>query len=301
MGAMGEMTHAGMADPFTARALCEWLMLIVLLPAFGLAMFAAFVLPQPSQAQPPVRLWSWLRAMALAALVLAPFQFATAVASMAGTGIGQALVLMPEVMRGTYFGQVWIVSAPLFVALAAAVWIPGRSRRRAQLAAAIAASLLALRATASHAIDYGAVAILSYFAHEAAAGMWAGALVGLWLTAGPAARARPGDELIVGRVSRTCGWCVAALAITGAYIAYRGLGLSLDHLLYSAYGRMLIAKLAVFAILVMTGAYNRYWLVAQFHAAPARNALMQSVRVECALITGVLLLAALLANTPPAH
>jgi putative copper export protein len=107
--------------------------------------------------------------------------------------------------------------------------------------------------------------------------------------------------LVVNRVSRLCGWCVAALVISIVYIAYRVLGLNLDHLPYSAYGRTLIGKVSVFGILVAIGGYNRYWLVPQFGDASARDGLLGSVRVECFLMDAVLAFAVLLANTPPLH
>jgi putative copper export protein len=91
------------------------------------------------------------------------------------------------------------------------------------------------------------------------------------------------------------------LVASGGLLAYRGLGLNLQHLLYSAYGRTLIAKVIMFVIVLTLGSYNRYWLVPQFRIPTARNALLQTVRVECCLLIVVLGLAALLANTPPVH
>jgi putative copper resistance protein D len=298
MGAMGKLAHGGMADPFTVRSLCEWPMLTALLAAFGIAVFAAVVLPAESELDAlPVSLWSALRGLTLVALVMALPQLLIVVAAMTGTVFAQSLPLTPEVLRQTHFGRVWLASLPPLLLLTVAAWIPGQSRGRAGLIALAGAAVLVLRAPVSHAIDYGVAAMVLYFVHEAAAGLWGGALVGLWMTAPE----MPGGEQIVKRVSRLCGWCVAMLVISGSYLAYRALGFSLDHLLYSAYGRMLIAKLSVFAILVATGGYNRYWLVPQFGIASARNALIQSVRVECFLILGVFALAVLLANTPPSH
>jgi copper transport protein len=204
-------------------------------------------------------------------------------------------------MRQTRFGSVWIASAPILLVLVGAAWIPGRSRRRAGLIASIAAILLALRTLASHAIDFGAAATVLYFVHEAAAGLWGGALMGLWFTARSDDIEAPQAALIIRRVSRLAGWCVAGLVISGIYIGYCALGLNLDHLLYSAYGRTLVAKVTVFAIVAATGGYNRYWLVPRVNAASVRGELIESVQIECILMLAVLALAVLLANTPPAH
>jgi len=301
MGAMGEMTHGGMSDPFTTRTLCEWPMLTALLLVFGLATFASAIVPSQSSPSAPSKLWNAVRGLALAVLILAPLQLLIGVASMAGTAFAQALPLAPEVLRQTRFGNVWLASAPLLLALAAAAWTSGHSRWHASLIALIGAVLLALRALATHAIDFGTPAIVLYFIHEAGAGLWCGALLGLSFVAGRGDMELPAANLIVRRVSRLAGWCVAALVASGVYIAYCALGLNLDHLLYSAYGRTLIAKVAIFGILVALGGYNRYRLLPRFSVASARSELIRSVRIECLLMMAVLALAVLLANTPPAH
>jgi copper resistance protein D len=303
MGPMGEMTHAGGAwNPFSARVCCEIPMLIALLVVFGLAAFAAAVLPPRSELDSaPAQLWTTMRLLSLVALLLAPLQLLTETASMAGTTVAQALPLASEVIRQTHFGSVWVASAPLLLALAAAAWIPGRSRSRAWLIALIGGSLLALHALITHAIDFGKPAIALYAVHEAGAALWAGALLGLVFMAMRGDLGRAAAAVVIRRVSRLAGWCVAGLILSGVYIAYRSLGFNLDHLLYSAYGRTLIAKVSLFGILVALGGYNRYWLVPKSTDVPARRALMRSVGVECLLMAGVLVLAVLLANTPPSH
>src|SRR5262249_5869919 len=104
------------------------------------------------------------------------------------------------------------------------------------------------------------------------------------------------------RVSKLAAWCVLAIMLTGAYTTYDALGLNLSYLLLSAYGRILIAKVVVFGIVLMLGAYNRYWLVPEMKAPRSRAALLRNVGMESLLLlVGVLALASLLANTPPAH
>ena len=84
--------------------------------------------------------------------------------------------------------------------------------------------------------------------------------------------------------------------------AYDALGLPLSQLLFSAYGRTLIAKVVVFGIVLMLGAYNRYWLVPEVRSPRSHEALLRNVGVESLiLLVGVLALASLLANTPPEH
>jgi putative copper export protein len=303
MDSMGDMSHmSGMFHPFSPRILCEIPMLTAMLLVFGLAAFTAAILPPQSELEfTPARLWTTMRAVALVPLILAPLQLAIQTAAMAGTTMAQAMPLVGEVIHETHFGAVWQASVPLLLALAAVAWIPGRTRLRAWLIALIGAALLALWALISHAFDYGRLAVALYVVHEAGAGLWAGALLGLVLMTADGKIQRPAATRIVHRVSRLAGWCVAALVVSGVYIAYRSLGLSLNHLLYSAYGRTLIVKVGVFGILVALGGYNRYRLMPRFNAASVRGELMRSVRVECLLIAGVFVLAVVLANTPPTH
>jgi putative copper export protein len=103
------------------------------------------------------------------------------------------------------------------------------------------------------------------------------------------------------RVSKLALWSVIGLVITGTYTAYSELGFDVYRLLFSAYGRALIAKEIVFAGVIAIGAYNRYRLVPAVEAAPARRMLLRNVTIESVLLLGVLGLAALLANTPPPH
>ena len=103
-----------------------------------------------------------------------------------------------------------------------------------------------------------------------------------------AARAH-GNRLIEGitqRVSRLSGWCVAILVISGACIAYNTMGLGSNHLVFSAYGQTLVAKVSVFAVIAGIGGYNRFRLVPTIGSASARHVLLRNVGVECLLMVG---------------
>ena len=91
------------------------------------------------------------------------------------------------------------------------------------------------------------------------------------------------------------------LVLSGVYSASKTLGLNLNHLVYSPYGQILIAKVMVGILIVGLGGYNRYRLIPAAPSPSARTALLRNVAVECILLVGVLGFAALLANTPPPH
>ncbi len=54
-------------------------------------------------------------------------------------------------------------------------------------------------------------------------------------------------------------------------------------------------------LVLLIGAYNRYWLMPAVSESSAQASLLRNVGIESILLIGVLGLAALLANTPPAH
>ncbi len=292
---------ADMGEPaglMVFRIVCEWLILAALLLVFGLGAFAATVARTGIEPRAlPRRFSTAMRLAALAQLVILPLILIAAVACMAQVGPSAAITLIPKVLRETHFGHIWIASAPLAVLLVLTAWGPSRLKPvRAVGLTLIGAVLLLLWAASGHAADYSRAAIAVYFIHEAAAGMWLGSLAGLWLVAGLGNQV---VESIAPKTSQVAGWCVAILILSGTYAGYDALGLSLDHLLYSSYGRVLLWKVGFFAVVVAIGGYNRRRLIPALSIASGRQALLRNVALESVLLVAVLGLATLLGNTPP--
>ncbi len=286
-------------NALVACSIAVWPLLACEAMIFGTTVFALIAVPGNDPGAESVRrallpLW---RGLATGAILLSPAGILVGTACMADTSVRASIPLVPEVLRLTHWGQVWVWRLPVTTALLIAAWTPGRSARKSAALSALAASLLLLRSITSHAIDAGAVAVAIYFVHELAAGLWLGAVAGLWITF---ARVGGGDWLgpIVRRVSQLAGWCAATLPLSGLYMAYNAFGLSLDRILYSAYGRTLLAKVMLFAVVLSIGGYNRYRLIPAGNPS-GRGALLRNVGVESVLLIGVLGIAALLANTPP--
>jgi putative copper resistance protein D len=295
---------AGMGGPaglMADRAAVDWLILAALLLIFGLTTFTALMLPAEIDRQAlPSRFSIVVRLSASVQLVFVPLVLIVNVAGMAEVRLRAAIPLVPQVLRETHFGHVWLAAAPLAVLLAALAWAPSRREpARTSGLALISAALLMLWAASGHAVGYGRIAIGVYFIHEAAVGLWLGALVGLWLVADL------GDRVVernAPKVSRLAGWCVGIIVLSGAYAAYDGLGLSIGYLLYSGYGRTLLVKVALFAVVASIGGYNRYRLMPRSCASAAsRRALLRNVRIESMVLALVLALSAILANTAPPH
>jgi len=286
------------------RALLEWSLMLAVLPIFGTGAFALFFASfgnAPGNAIVRALLPLW-RVLAAAALVIAPFILLDITAEMAAVSWGDAIPLLPAVMADTHVGRVWTCCLPVTGLLLAGAFLPQWSSVRPLVLLVVATLLLLLAALASHAADAGVTAVAMYFLHEIAVGLWLGALLGLWLVAKRGQAPEPWVEDAARRVSQLAAWCVLAIVLTGAYSACSTLGLNLDHLLFSTYGRMLIAKTTVFGTVLGIGAYNRYRLVSKVTTPMARKALLRNVGVESLiLLAGVLALAAFLANTPPGH
>lgn len=288
-----------MAGPANlGRFLCDWPFVASVLLLFGLCGFAMLLPRATGVSALGKRFMAPIRLLALLQLALWPLVLVLVASSMAGVGAQAVLPLLPAIVGQTQFGRHWLIATPLMLAVVALSWRTGFTLWQARALALLSAGQLLLWAASGHAIDYGATAIVAYLIHELAAGLWFGSLIGLWLVAPRLGGALAQAAL---RVSQIAGWCVASLILSGAYLAYYGLGLNLTHLLYSSYGRTLLWKLALFAAAVAIGGYNRYCVLPALKARDAGWSLLRNVAVESLLLLAIIGIATLLANTPPAH
>jgi copper resistance protein D len=246
-------------------------------------------------------LLGWWRLLAPIVAVVSPIMFVNEVAGMAGVNIRSALPLLGEVLAQTQSGHTWECRLPATLALLIVTWLPLRAAIRSLLLVILCAGLFLLGSLKSHAIDFGTTAVVVRFVHALAAGAWAGSLFAYWV----GARLHNSDDRVsveaATMLSRQAAWSVSILIVSGVYVAYEGLGHSLYHLLYSSYGRVLSLKVEVFALILMIGAYNRFYLIPALDQPSARRTLLRAVGAESLMIVGVIGLAALLSNTPPAR
>ena len=290
-------------DPFYGRAMLDWPLMIASAVIFGTTMFviAARRLPGSSTAVMTGALLSLWRALSVIAVVAAPLLLLSMTAEMAGVSWWTAIPLTREVMAQTHSGEVCRCCVPGAGFLLMAAFMPLRSTMRLATLSILSGVILLCQALLSHAVDKGGFAVAVFFVHEAAAGLWIGALAGFWIVA---RRVRPTPEWITRGarlVSTMAAWSVAAIVLSGAYAAWQELGLSLDRLLFSSYGRMLIIKVVVFSGVLCVGAYNRERLLPDLSDRDASRMLLRNVGLESLILAVVVMgLASLLANTPPA-
>jgi putative copper export protein len=270
---------------------------------FGTTAFALAAAPRSIAAgdrslESLATLW---RVLALIVLVMSPLRLLSVGAGMAQSSLREVIPMMPEIMRETFAGRVWTWRLATALLLSLVAWIPAPGRFATTLIFAVSAALLAFQSITSHAIDKGAFAIAVHFVHQAAAGMWIGALVSLLIGATYGHAGAEWLRAATSRVSAVAGWSVGVLVVTGAIRAWDALGLHLDLLLNSMYGRTLLWKVGTAATVILIGGYNRYRLVGSMGESSARASLIRNVTVECVLLAVVLGWSVVLSNTPPPH
>ena len=283
------------------RAIVAWPLLVAEILIFGTTAFALLLAPEPQSEGIASALTPLWRGLALLAALLSPLVLLVGTANMGDVSLRAAIPLLPEVVHETHFGHVWSWSFPLTLALLVIPWTPGRGPLKTVALSFVAGALLLLLSFSSHAIDRGRIALIVYFTHEVAAALWIGAILGLWFGA---VRGQLGSGWIqrtAPRVSSVAGWTVATLILSGLYTAYYSLGADPHRIIDSAYGRTLVDKVCAAMLVLLIGAYNRYYLMPTVSDTSAQETLLRNVGLESLLLIGVLGLAALLANTPPVH
>ena len=179
--------------------------------------------------------------------------------AMSGASLGASVAAVPSVVTGTHFGQILAARAmALMVALLLSSERAGAFRAFVLLVVVGIALSLSLT---GHAADWGDVtlAVAVDWAHAVAASAWTGGLIALALVAGQrgAPWSRESLAAVVPRFSRLAGLSLLAVVVTGSYTAWTQLG-GVSRLWTTMYGRVLIAKLLIVAVLVWLGAVNRY-------------------------------------------
>ncbi len=187
-----------------------------------------------------------------------------------GLGLGDAFSssLLGDTL-GVRFGQVWLarlvlllLATPVVVALfrrAGTDDEPGRAVRSVWLVAGavLGVALAVTPGISGHAIsgDWVGVAVVADAVHVLAMALWLGGLVVLAVV-GLARSAALGVRDALEPFSRMALGCVLALVATGAFQTWRQVG-SLDALRTTDFGRILVVKLVLVALVVVFAAFSR--------------------------------------------
>ena len=238
-------------------------------------------------------------------------------------GLREGLGELGPLLGGTRFGAGWWTQAVALAAVAAASVLVRRTSGRWRLPDGPAAAvmlgggpLLALAAISwsGHASVGGDARanIVIDLLHTAATAVWIGGLLGLAVLVTPAvARLGLDDRVrfaaaVVVRFSTLALAAIVVLVVTGVYRALAEV--SVGRLTDTGYGRALLVKLALFAILLIGGAYNRMIVHPRLERAAlglapddrgAASALRVSVRAELVVACLLLVSVAALVSLPP--
>lgn len=203
--------------------------------------------------------------------------------------------MLHRAASGTRYELVLEVAVPIAVVGGAAAALAPLFVRVEQIAFACGIALLAAPTLAGHALDRNQPRWLSVpvdLAHTASAGIWLGGLLALAFVL---PRAAPTDAVrarVVARFSTTAGVTIVVLAVTGVLRALTELN-AVHEIWSTSYGRSLIVKTALFAVLLALGWLNRARLLTAFAA------LRRSVLAEIVLVLAVIGVVSVLTELRP--
>jgi len=251
----------------------------------------------------------------ITALLSALFWFWLEVASMSELSLKNALSVTAwgTVLFKTQFGRVWELRlgliATAFVLVLVALGVGKVKARRALMLVLWLISVILLislawisHAAAARAHPFGASGDML---HLCAAGFWIGGLVPLTIFLARVGGSFSSGETVVRvvrRFSTLSLWCVTVLILSGISNSWLLVG-SIHALFTTPYGRLLLVKLALFAILLAFGVRNRFFVKAKLPRTAADPDLLSQLRgrVVCEICLGVsvVVMVACLGVTPP--
>jgi putative copper export protein len=270
---------------------------------------AAFVLP-PGKTPLRQKLLSFAALFTAGFLLIAAAALVVQGAKLSG-GALPSLDILGRYLMKTQSGNVWLwreLYGALLLALLVSFQKTGLSERAGRWMVLAAMPLAASRSLASHAAaarEYPLAAMACDAIHLIVAALWAGGLPLLCWALWRSSRLNtpPGwTGNLVARFSRLAFWSVALLVATGLYQSWIQLG-TWNSLLETAYGRILLLKLALFLMMLGFGALNRLFtlpdLIAAPHPAPFPREAFQRIGAEAALAVVVFVVTGFLTILPP--
>jgi putative copper export protein/methionine-rich copper-binding protein CopC len=312
---------AGVLLPVLGR----WLHFLALALLIGAVAFRVLLLPQAGAAggrsagdaaargtaDAPVHAWrdvqrrAW-RTLSIAALLLA----ASAVlrlwvqsAALHGAEAAWSSALLSIMLTDTVWGRAWLVQAFFFALLGAGIVQarPGRDRVAVWIVSVAAIGLAAVPALSGHAAGaagFAPLAVVNDTIHVLGMGAWLGTLAIILFAAIPGLLrhgASPDAAIadVIERFSPVALGAAAVVAATGVINSLMHVG-TVSHLIDTAYGRTLLAKLAGVAAVLATGFYHWRMVRPRLGASDRTRRLRLSISAELLLAAVVLLITAIL-------
>lgn len=265
---------------------------------FGLSAFALYGLRARERGN-ALALKPWLVVLAVLGLALSAVQLVLLAASMMGTPAwpvdGKAVGML---LTGSALGTAWKARmAALVVAVLAAAVAAGRGAWLGVVAVASGVALSTLAWTGHGAAGEGAAGwahLVADLLHLLATGAWVGALLGLvLLVTRRADRVDTAHLTLTHRALHGFGLVgtvmVGAIVVTGLVNSWMLVGIgNVTGLWTTLYGRLLVAKLVLFAAVLGLASLNRFRLTPAFDrsmAAADHTRALSALRVSLAVET----------------
>jgi putative copper export protein len=211
-----------------------------------------------------------------------------------------SLRLLEQALFDTRVGHVWLIRLGLGLLTAVAVTRAVRSQRRTRWwdALGVGSVLLVTLTLTSHAAAEGKfLPVLADWLHLVAVSLWMGGLLGFPLVLMGPLRAMPAKQRrkllcrAVRRFSRMAILAVIVVVITGAYAVLLHVP-SMEGLLSTAYGQVLMVKLGLVVLLLVAGSISL--------VLDGREPFRRVVGAELILAITILVVTGFLTSLPPA-
>ena len=287
----------------------RFIMYLAALVAAGVAFFLAFI---HDRAEDRWRIVPFVRIGSILALLSAIGIVMSQAALLTGKGAGA--VTDSTVLRDVLNQNLGWSLALLMIGLAAVHLSTDIPKKVVSQSLAVYGGLAVTVSFAvwGHATELSptAISLAADAIHATAAALWLGGLVGLVMVLSvrtpETVRATAG---IIGRFSRMAFWSVIALTLAGLTLTITGSGASLNSILTTTWGQLVLAKIGLTLIVVLIAAWNRRTLVPSL-TSPTENTdelavrwatLLRTIRAEAVLLVAVVALTAIVVNVPPAR
>lgn len=146
-----------------------------------------------------------------------------------------------------------------------------------------------------------ALVISADLVHVLAGSVWLGGLVGLTMSLRPLADQPVLAAQALSRFSATAAGLLTAVGLTGSFLAWRILG-SWGGFVHTSFGRALLVKLGIVALVLVLAAHNRWRLLpavrAQRQGSGTRQ-ILRVIRIEGLLLIAVLSVTGVLVDRSP--
>jgi putative copper resistance protein D len=256
-----------------------------------------------------------VRVASLTALAGSAFAFWIHCALMSESTLGEAGPAVRSMLVETGFGHAWLAGAGFMLCVVVLSFMQSGNPVRFRSVIWLALAGVALsHSHAGHPVDAGvfSIPVWANWMHLLAISVWVGLVLVTTYIVSPRLFNTPASErantaAFIQSLSGAATFALFVLVATGAYNGWRGVATP-ENLLTSAYGQILLLKLALVGIAVALGGHNRFFempsLLVSLKEPHPESSLRPLKRfaavlhIESIVLSGALVAAAILVSSP---